>query len=121
MRADKRTSLSAMGAAFLLACGGSLDCPNDLPAACPSPVPSYKSTIDPIIGARCRACHSAGGQESSIPFTTHDQVFAQRSAMLNQVYACKMPPAGSPGTGSGNLPAACAMSGVTGSSRSSGN
>jgi uncharacterized membrane protein len=48
------------------------------------------------VGARCRACHAPGGQEASIPFTTYEQIFARRSAILNQVYACKMPPEGAP-------------------------
>ena len=28
------------------------------------------------------------------PFSAYDQVYSQRSQILNQVYACKMPPDG---------------------------
>ena len=82
---------------LLAACGGSSDpsCSNDLPGVCPSPAPSYRSDIDPLIGARCRTCHSAGGQESSLPFMTYQEIFSRRSSVLNQVYGCRMPPAGS--------------------------
>lgn len=81
--------------AALAACGSSgPSCPNDLPASCPSPAPSYQSMIAPLISARCLICHSPGGQEASIPFTTYQNVFAERSPMLNQVYACYMPPTG---------------------------
>ena len=100
MKRDMRAPLGPWWAAvLLLSCGGSANpsCPNDLPATCPSPAPSYRGTIDPILGAHCRACHAPGGQQSAIPLTTHEQVFASRGAVLNQVYACKMPPAGSPG------------------------
>lgn len=89
------------GAALALlvgACGGSSDanCPNDLPAACPSTPPSFATDVQPILGNNCRTCHSPGGQESSIPLLTYDQVFQRRSSVLNQVHACRMPPDGSP-------------------------
>jgi len=83
--------------AALAGCGSSGgSCPSDLPASCPSPAPSYQSTIAPLISAHCLTCHSPGGQEASFPFVTYQQVFAERSPMLNQVYACHMPPAGEP-------------------------
>ncbi len=83
-----------VGVAALAACGGSKDCPNDLPTSCPSPAPSYSSAISPLISARCLVCHSPGGQEASIPFTSYQNVYIERSPMLNQVYACNMPPTG---------------------------
>lgn len=46
----------------------------------------------PIINLRCVTCHSPGGQEASRPLQTYAQVYAERSAVLNQVYACNMPP-----------------------------
>ena len=33
-----------------------------------------------------------GGQEASRPLQTYSQVYSERSAVLNQVYACNMPP-----------------------------
>jgi hypothetical protein len=86
--------IAALGAA-LLACGGprtNESCPNDLPPSCPSAVPSYQTTVAPIINLRCVTCHSPGGQEASRPLQTYTQVYSERSAVLNQVYACNMPP-----------------------------
>ena len=87
--------MTALGAA-LVACGGPRGtngaCPNDLPASCPSPAPSYQTTVAPIINVRCVTCHSPGGQEASRPLQTYSQVYSERSAVLNQVYACNMPP-----------------------------
>jgi len=86
--------VAALGAA-LLACGGprtSGNCPNDLPASCPSPAPSYQAKVAPIINLRCVTCHSPGGQEASRPLQTYSQVYSERSAVLNQVYSCNMPP-----------------------------
>jgi uncharacterized membrane protein len=87
--------LAAALASFGIACGGSggPSCPNDT-LACPTPAPSYASSVSVIIQNRCLACHSPGGQYASMPFTTYQEVFAARSAILNQVYACRMPPAG---------------------------
>lgn len=76
-----------------MADGGS--CPNDLPADCPTPAPTYADDAAPIIEARCFECHGPGGvAQPRRDFTTYDGVFAQRGPMLNQVYACRMPPEG---------------------------
>jgi len=83
---------------LLIACGSSdssSNCPSDLPASCPSPAPTYQSTIAPLIYELCVPCHSPGGQEESRPFLTYDEVFAQRTEILSQVYACMMPLRGS--------------------------
>ena len=90
-----RIGLVAALGATLVACGGprtSGDCPNDLPKSCPSPAPSYQANVAPIINLRCVTCHSPGGQEASRPLQTYSQVYSERSAVLNQVYACNMPP-----------------------------
>ena len=47
-----------------------------------------------MIAARCASCHGQGGVASDQPFTNHAQVFSRKGAVLNQVYACKMPPEG---------------------------
>lgn len=69
-------------------------CPADLPATCPVDVPSFKTTIAPIVASRCALCHSVDGSQSGHSFATYDLVYASRSAVLNQIYACNMPPAG---------------------------
>lgn len=75
-------------------CGGDASCPNDLPAACPTPAPGWQATVEPIVGERCQVCHQPGGLSAGFPMTTYQQVYSLRSPMLNQLYACRMPPAG---------------------------
>ena len=70
-----------------------LDCPNDLPASCPSPQPSYASRINPLIADRCVPCHSPGGLASDKPLGDYADVFKRRGTVLNEVYTCLMPPA----------------------------
>jgi hypothetical protein len=75
--------------------GGSsgTQCPQDLPAACPTPTPSFAGEVDPIIVRRCGGCHLDGGvAQPTRDFTTYDDIFRQRSPILNQVYSCNMPP-----------------------------
>lgn len=77
-------------------------CPHDLPASCPTPPPSYARDIQPILATRCLGCHGDGGVAQSIhDYTTYAGVLANRSAILDQVYVCAMPPpnAGAPTTG----------------------
>ncbi len=59
--------------------------------SCPTPIPSYSSEVSTIFLAHCVMCHQASGVESSMPLDTYATVFAQRSAVLDQVYTCKMP------------------------------
>jgi hypothetical protein len=73
--------------------GGAL-CPNDLPASCPANVPSFSQTIQPLMQSECGTCHSPGGSAPDRSFSSYADGYAQRSAFLDQVYACKMPPAG---------------------------
>jgi uncharacterized membrane protein len=68
-------------------------CPSDLPAACPADVPSYARDVAPILSARCLECHVAGGPGAKHDLSTYEHVYTQRSAVLNQVYGCAMPPA----------------------------
>ena len=77
-------------------CGGMDACPNDLPDTCPADVPSYAGDVAPILSERCLLCHAPGGQVSNKPLDTYNHVYARRSAVLNQVHACNMPPSGEP-------------------------
>jgi len=94
---------AAMVAALVLACSTSSPvtvadaaamCPNDLPESCPSPIPSYATDVEPILAAHCTGCHSTTGVAGH-PLTTYAGVYGQRSAVLDQVYQCTMPPIGS--------------------------
>ena len=78
----------------MAACGGTAprSCPSDLPAACPSTVPSFVHDVSPVFQSACVQCHRAGGSAAERPLTTYAQVASQRSAVLNQLYGCRMPP-----------------------------
>jgi len=68
-------------------------CPNDLPASCPTPTPSYAGDVSGIFDSHCNTCHGPGGSAAEKPLLTYDDVFRQRGAVLDQVYHCLMPPA----------------------------
>ena len=76
--------------------GGAGGCPNDLPGSCPADPPSYQRDVVPVLERHCLSCHSSGGQEATQPLDTYQAVHDRRSAVLDQVYACRMPPAGEP-------------------------
>jgi hypothetical protein len=84
--------------ALLGACGDPAggQCPNDLPASCPTTVPSYQTDIAPILQSHCLGCHAPGGVEANKPLDSYSAVYGERSPVLTQVYGCLMPPAGSP-------------------------
>lgn len=67
-------------------------CPQDLPASCPAPPPSYATDVLPVFERRCWMCHSDGGIEDQLhDFSTYDHIFAQKGPILTQVYGCLMP------------------------------
>lgn len=74
--------------------GGSALCPNDLPESCPSPAPTWKADVAPMIEDHCVTCHAAGGTAADKPLTTYAQLFSRKGGVLNQVYGCDMPPEG---------------------------
>jgi hypothetical protein len=98
-------AIAAAVAVGLLACGGDGgppapsdggSCPRDLPAACPPTPPSWSATVQAIVQTRCTGCHSRFGVESNRPLDGYARVYAQRGPALNQIYACRMPPADAP-------------------------
>jgi uncharacterized membrane protein len=85
--------IAAIAAGFAACDSPGTSCPNDLPSSCSSSPPSY-AQVAPIFAANCSSCHSTGGSAPDRLFDTYDQIAAQQSAVLNQIYSCKMPPAG---------------------------
>lgn len=71
-------------------------CPNDTPATCPVPVPSYATDVAPMLQSRCGTCHTPAGVEPGRLFQTWTQVSAQRADILSQIHTCRMPPVGQP-------------------------
>jgi len=91
-----RRVLALAAVAGLTACGSPAQCLNDLPASCPTPIPSYANSVSGIINQSCVVgCHTAGGTAQDLLLNTYEQVYNWRSAVLNQAYACNMPPPGS--------------------------
>jgi uncharacterized membrane protein len=83
--------------AMVAACGPAGECPNDVPASCPSPAPSFSGEVQGIIQSRCVPCHAPGGQEQNRPLQSYDQqIYPQRRMILSQVASCRMPLAGAP-------------------------
>jgi hypothetical protein len=97
----KRALLVALAAgALALGCGGHsgppVNCPQNLPAACPGPPPSFAADVKPIFDSVCTTCHAPGGKKADVPFTTFDQIHGRRTTILSQVYDCVMPPVDGP-------------------------
>ncbi|HLK37043.1 MAG TPA: hypothetical protein VKU41_09865 [Polyangiaceae bacterium] len=67
-------------------------CPQDFPSGCPSPPPSWKAEVQPIINDRCVPCHSPTGVESVLNYTSYQGVFVRYPEMRDQLYQCVMPP-----------------------------
>lgn len=68
-------------------------CPDDLPAACPTPEPSYSKDVAPILEHYCLQCHGPGGVEyAKEDLSTYAAVLARRAEVLSQVNLCNMPP-----------------------------
>jgi hypothetical protein len=95
-----------------VAAGGALGCKSSGPAVscppaptdplCPDAPPSFAGDIYPnVFQPMCVPCHSPGGQESSMPFTTYQGIYGTNGAIAREIYAqvfenCLMPPSGSP-------------------------
>jgi hypothetical protein len=82
----------------LAACGNggndASSCPA-LSAACPTPPPSWKTDVQPIITTYCVSCHSPGGQApSQFDYTTFAGVHQNSTEILTQVIQCLMPQPG---------------------------
>jgi hypothetical protein len=69
-------------------------CPRgDLPDACPSPAPSWMNDVQGIVNHRCSPCHFPGGVEfPRVDFSSYAKVHQSFGSILNNVYACIMPP-----------------------------
>ena len=89
----------ALAALILATCGSTpaANCPYMAPV-CPDPAPSYAGQVSAIIQTYCVGCHGPGGTESNRPFGTWQDIdtHAYAGPMLQQLIACRMPPADAP-------------------------
>ncbi len=76
------------------ACPVATGCPTSAP-------PTYTADIAPILDRVCLTCHAPGGP-GGVDFSTYAKVFANRSAILDQVNACIMPPSNGPALSAGD-------------------
>ncbi len=66
-------------------------------SGCPTPPPSYRAGVEPVLRERCFACHAGNGDEvEDHDFSTFEKVHAQRADIEGKVRARAMPPAGRP-------------------------
>ena len=62
---------------------------------CPSPPPSYRSEVLPVLREKCFSCHAGSGDEAEdYDLSAFKNVHAQRLAIFGKVRARAMPPAG---------------------------
>jgi hypothetical protein len=105
MRARTLTVLAAavpIALTALLACSsepppanadGGASCPNDLPATCPTPPPSFATEVEPIFSQLCWGCHADGGVAVGIrDLSTYDGIASHQTTVLSKFYGCSMPP-----------------------------
>jgi hypothetical protein len=62
-------------------------------ATCPSPPPSYKTDVQPILESHCYSCHGPGGIEVSKVDLTSYQGVAEND-LPGEISECLMPPSG---------------------------
>ena len=68
-------------------------CVRELPP-CPAMPPSYKETVSPILERACISCHYPESNLARSSLTPYAAVAADLGSMVDQVYACAMPPPG---------------------------
>jgi uncharacterized membrane protein len=61
---------------------------------CPATVPSYATTIHPILVSTCATCHYPDSPYAESSLVTYEDVNLAYGAALGQVSACLMPPRG---------------------------
>lgn len=89
------TVVLALSIAGVSACSGKA-CPDDLPDSCPvdAATPSFVNDVFPIIQTRCQKCHRPTKPRDP-DLGSYDAIYAQRRAILYQIYSCTMPNDGS--------------------------
>jgi hypothetical protein len=58
--------------------------------SCPSPPPSFATTVAPIVTDNCLPCHALGGMASP-PLNNYANIYKNRVTSLSTVVTCKMP------------------------------
>jgi len=73
-------------------------CSVDPVTKCPTPKPSYKNDVTPILKAKCLNCHSGTDANGPWPLTSLQEIVDWRAQFIQDVETCKMPPvdAGAP-------------------------
>ncbi len=66
-------------------------CGSDETPTCPSPKPSYKADITPILNAECNTCH-IGGPTGPWPLSDYQSLLDWKLQVLGDMLHCTMPP-----------------------------
>ncbi len=62
------------------------------PDTCPSPTPSWKNEVEPLIEKYCWQCHANGGiDQAMVDLSTYTGVKKNAVRVLQQVHDCLMP------------------------------
>lgn len=67
-------------------------CAVDPVTKCPSPKPSYKSDVVPIMNAKCMSCHSGADANGPWPLTDLQEIVDWKTQFIRDVQTCTMPP-----------------------------
>jgi len=59
---------------------------------CPSPKPSFKKDVVPIVNARCLSCHSGADANGPWPLTNLDDIAHWKPLVVQDIENCTMPP-----------------------------
>ncbi len=63
-----------------------------VPSACPSPPPSWKNDVEPLVEKYCWQCHANGGiDQQMVDLSTYAGVKQNAVRILQQVHDCLMP------------------------------
>jgi hypothetical protein len=63
------------------------------PTVCLSPAPSFAGEVRPVLEKRCFGCHAGDGVAADEhDFSKMDRLRVDRSAILDEVATCSMPP-----------------------------
>lgn len=68
-------------------------CPTiQFPSTCPTPPPSWKTDVQPLVEKYCDQCHGNGSTAASqLNLSTYKDVAANRTKCWYQIYQCWMP------------------------------
>lgn len=65
---------------------------------CPSPKPSYKKDVVPVLDAKCLSCHDGADAKGPWPLNDVDEIVHWSGPFIQDITSCSMPPPADGGT-----------------------